>query len=147
LRFNLFTAIHQHRLTLIAFFVIGLLCRSSFPQAPPREKPKLKDFGSSLKKLKWDAQKNQAVNVVQPSPNGNNDDDVIRIETSLVVCDVLITDKQGRPQRNLKATDFAVSEDGIPQEVGLFTLGDNANIPRSIVLIIDYSGEPVPLHQ
>jgi VWFA-related protein len=144
LRFNLFDANHRHRLTLIAFFVIGLLCKSSFPQAPPREKPKLKDFGSSLKKLKWDAQKNQAVNSVQPSPSGNHDDDVIRIETSLVVCDALVTDKQGHPQRNLKATDFAVSEDGVPQDVGLFTLGDNAGISRSIVLIIDYSGSQFP---
>lgn len=143
-RTYLFTAIHQHRLTLIALFVIGLLCSSSFPQAPPRKKPRLKDFGSSLKKLKWDAEKNQAVNNVKPGPNGNNDDDVIRIETSLVVSDVLVTDKQGRPQQNLKATDFAVSEDGVPQEVGLFALGDNANIPRSIVLVIDYSGSQFP---
>jgi len=144
LRFNLFEANHRHRLTLIVFFVIGLLCRSSFPQTPPREKPKLKDFGSSLRKLKWDAQKNQAVYSVQPGPDGNHDDDVVRIETSLVACDVLVTDKQGRPQRNLKPTDFAISEDGVPQEVGLFTLGDNANISRSIVLIIDYSGSQFP---
>ena len=88
MRFNYFEANHRHRLVLIAFFVIGLLCSSSFPQTPPREKPKLKDFGSSLKKLKWDAEKNQTVNNVQPAPDGNHDDDVIRIETSLVVCDV-----------------------------------------------------------
>ena len=134
MRFNLF----------IAFLVIGLLCSSSFPQAPPREKPKLKDFGSSLKKLKWDAEKNQAVNSAQPGANGNHDDDVIRIETSLVVSDVLVTDKEGRPQRHLKPTDFAITEDGVPQEVGLFTLGDKTNIPRSIVLIIDYSGSQFP---
>ena len=135
MRINLFKA---------AFLIVGLLCSSSFPQAPPREKPKLKDFGSSLKKLKWDPQKNQAVNSSQPGPNGNNDDDIIRIETSLVVSDVLVTDNQGRVQRNLKQTDFAISEDGVPQEVGLFTLGDNAKIPRSIVLIIDYSGSQFP---
>ena len=127
-----------------AILLVGLLCSSSFPQSPPREKPKLKDFGSSLKKLKWDAQKNQVVTSVQPSPNGNRDDDVIRIETALVVADVLVTDTQGRPQRNLKATDFAISEDGVPQEVGLFTLGDSARISRSIVLIIDYSGSQFP---
>lgn len=140
MRFNFFKAIHP----LIAFLVIGLLCSSSFTQTPPRERPKLKDFGSSLKKLKWDAQKNQAVSSAQPGSNGNNDDDVIRIETSLVVSDVLVTDKQGRPQQNLKQTDFAISEDGVPQEVGLFTLGENAKIPRSIVLIIDYSGSQFP---
>lgn len=144
MRFNLFKAGHQRRLTPIVFLVIGLLCSSSFPQAPPREKPKLKDFGSSLKKLKWDPEKNQTVSSVQSDLNGGSDDDVIRIETSLVVCDVLVTDKQGRPQRNLKPTDFAISEDDVPQEVGLFTLGDKSNIPRSIVLIIDYSGSQFP---
>jgi VWFA-related protein len=125
-------------------FVISLLCSSSFPQSPQREKPKLKNFGSSLKKLKWDEQKNQAVTDAQPGSNKNDDDDVIRIETALVASDVLVTDKQGHPQLNLKATDFAVSEDGIPQEVGLFTLGDSAKISRSIVLIIDYSGSQFP---
>jgi len=144
LRFNLFKASHQCRLASIVFLIVGLLCSSSFSQAPTREKPKLKDFGSSLRKLKWDPQKNQAVTSVQPSPVSNDDDEVIRIETSLVVCDVLVTDKQGRPQLNLKPGDFAISEDDVPQEVGLFALGDKANIPRSIVLIIDYSGSQFP---
>ena len=144
MHFNRFKASHQRRLTLIAFLVTGLLCGSSFSQAPPREKPKLKDFGSSLRKLKWDAQKNQAVNSGQPGLSGSSDDDVIRIETSLVVSDVLVTDKDGRPQRNLKPSDFAISEDGVPQQVGLFALGDNVNLSRSIVLIIDYSGSQFP---
>ena len=134
----------QYRSTVIGLFVICLLCGSSYPQAPVREKPKLKDFGSSLKKLKWDPQKNQTVSSVDGRRNGSNDDDVIRIETSLVVADVLVTDKQGRPQRNLKPTDFTISEDGVPQQVGLFTLGDDANLSRSIVLIIDYSRSQFP---
>lgn len=135
MRFNLFKS---------ALLVIWLLCSSSYPQTPVREKPKLKDFGSSLKKLKWDPQKNQAVTTADSSRNTNNDDDVIRIETSLVVSDVLVTDKQGRPLRNLKPTDFTITEDGVPQEVGLFTLGDDANLSRSIVLIIDYSRSQFP---
>lgn len=132
------------RFNLVTLLIIALLCSSSLAQTPPREKPKLKDFGSSLKKLKWDAEKNQAVSSAQSSLDGSSDDDVIRIETSLVVSNVLVTDKQGRPQRNLKATDFLVSEDGAPQQVGLFTLGDNANLSRSIVLIIDYSSSQYP---
>src|SRR5262245_27824866 len=135
---------HSPRLTLIALLVIGLLCNSSFPQTPQRERPKLKDFGSSLKKLKWDPQKNQAVTSAPPSTGGTSDDDVVRIETSLVVSDVLVTDKNGRPVRDLKATDFAISEDGVTQQVGLFTLGDDAKLSRSIVLIIDYSRSQFP---
>jgi VWFA-related protein len=124
-----------------ALLVIGLLCVCVFPQTPPREKPKLKDFGSSLKKLKWDPQRKQAVSTAPPTSHGSSDDDVVRIETSLVVCDVSVTDKQGRPQRDLKQTDFAISEDGVPQQVGLFALG---NLSRSVVLIIDYSQSQFP---
>ena len=135
---------HSPRLALPAFIVIGLLCSTSFPQASQRERPKLKDFGSSLKKLKWDPQRKQAVNTTQPSTDGSSDNDVIRIETSLVVNDVLVTDRQGRPIRNLNQNDFAIAEDGIPQQVGLFTLGDDAKLSRSIVLIIDYSRSQFP---
>jgi VWFA-related protein len=69
---------------------------------------------------------------------------VIRIETSLVTSDVLVTDRQGRPVRDLKATDFVVSEDGVPQQIGHFVLGDNVNLSRSIVLVIDYSRSQFP---
>ena len=128
------------RLAISAFLILSLfLCSSA--QSPPREKPKLKDFGASLRKLKWDAQKNEAVDSQQAS---SSDDDVIRIETSLVTSDVLVSDRQGRPVRDLKATDFVVSEDGVPQQIGHFVLGDNVNLSRSIVLIIDYSRSQFP---
>jgi len=143
LLFNLFKTNHQPRLILIAFVVIVLLGRNCFPQTSTREKPKLKDFGSSLKKLKWDPEKNRAVSSSQATLNGSADD-VVRIETALVACDVLVTDRQGRPQRSLKASDFAISEDGVPQQVGLFTLGDSSNLSRSVVLIIDYSRSQFP---
>ena len=130
----------QTLLTISAFLIIGLFT-SSFAQSPSREKPKLKDFGASLRKLKWDAQKNETVTTQQAT---SSDDDVIRIETSLVTSDVLVTDKQGRPVRDLKATDFVVSEDGVPQQIGHFVLGDNANLSRSIVLVIDYSRSQFP---
>ena len=122
----------------------GLLFANSFAQSPAREKPKLNDFGSSLKKLKWDPHKKEAVVSDQANRNSSSDEDVVRIETTLVICDVLVTDKQGRPVRNLKATDFVISEDNVPQQVGHFVLGDNANLARSIVLIIDYSRSQFP---
>jgi VWFA-related protein len=126
---------------IVSVFLTLCLFTVSFSQTPPREKPRLKDFGSSLKKLKWDPEKNETALNQQAS---SNDDDVIRIETSLVTSDVLVTDRQGRPVRNLKATDFAVSEDGVPQQVGHFVLGDSVNLSRSIVLVIDYSRSQFP---
>src|SRR5215213_6302455 len=128
------------RLIVPVFLIIGLFT-NSFSQSPTREKPRLKDFGASLKKLKWDAQKNETVISHQAS---TNDEDVIRIETSLVTSDVLVTDRQGRPIRDLKVTDFAISEDGVLQQVGHFVLGNNVNLSRSIVLIIDYSRSQFP---
>src|SRR6185436_5634495 len=86
-------------------------------------------------------EKNQTIISQQGS---RDDEDVITIETSLVTSDVLVTDKQGRPVRDLKATDFTVSEDGVPQQIGHFVLGDNVNLSRSIVLIIDYSRSQFP---
>lgn len=144
LRLNLAGACRQPLLTLVVGVIVGLLFTNSFAQSPTREKPKLNDFGSSLKKFKWDPRKNEVVISDQASRNGSSDDDVVRIETSLVTCDVLVTDKQGRPVRNLKATDFAISEDGVPQQVGHFVLGDSVSLSRSIVLIIDYSRSQFP---
>ena len=104
------------------------------------EKPKLKDFGSSLKKLKWDPQRNATTDTT----TNTDDDEVIRIETSLVVSELLVLDKQGRPVQGLKESDFLITEEDTPQQVGHFVLGDNRSLPRSIVLIIDYSGSQFP---
>src|SRR6185436_14629453 len=125
------------------FLIVVVLSTSTFAQSQSKEKPTLKDFGFSLKKLKWDPEKKQAVITEQGSHDGT-DDEVIRIETSLVTSDVLVTARQGRPIRNLAATDFEVSEDGASQQVGHFVLGNNLSLPRSIVLIIDYSRSQFP---
>ena len=138
---NSFSQTKTPRAALVSVFLILGFCINSFAQSQQREKPKLKDFGSSLKKLKWDPEKNETVITQRAS---RDDEDVITIETSLVTSDVLVTDKQGRPVRDLKATDFTVSEDGVPQQIGHFVLGDNVNLSRSIVLIIDYSRSQFP---
>ena len=124
----------------VLLVLLLLLPGSGFAQT--REKSKLKDFGSSLKKLKWDPQQN-ATREVGSGPS-SDDDDVIKIETSLVVSQLLVLDKQGRPVQGLTQSDFLITEEGIPQQVGHFILGDNRSLPRSIVLIIDYSGSQFP---
>jgi len=74
----------------------------------------------------------------------SDDEEVVRVDTSLVACDVLVLDKAGRAVRGLSAADFVVTAEGTPQEIGTFSLGDNAMLPRSIVLIIDHSGSQLP---
>jgi VWFA-related protein len=89
-------------------------------------------FGSSLKRRADGVKKDAA-----PA----DEDEVIRVDTSLVMLDILVTDKTGtRPVEGLTKDDFVVTEDGRPQELSFFALGGDAErLPRSIVLIFDRS--------
>ncbi|MGI8786196.1 MAG: VWA domain-containing protein [Pyrinomonadaceae bacterium] len=70
----------------------------------------------------------------------SNDDEVVKIDTSIVINDVQVLDKKGKDVKGLKKKNFVITEDNVPQEIESFALGDDAAIPRSIVLIMDYSG-------
>lgn len=130
--------------------LVGLGCAFGTPPAVgqgARERPKLKDFGDSLERLKWDDKRRVTVETKPrkgKEQERGEEDEVVRVETSLVVCDLLVLDKQGHAIPGLGREDFLISEDGRPQEVGTFALGDNVNVPRSIVLVIDYSGSQLP---
>jgi len=47
-------------------------------------------------------------------------DEVIRVRSNEVRLDVVVKDKKGRPIRDLKASDFEILEDGVPQKVESF---------------------------
>jgi VWFA-related protein len=49
-----------------------------------------------------------------------DDDDVIRITSNLVSLDVIVKDKKGKAINDLKAEDFTVSENGVPQKIDFF---------------------------
>lgn len=136
----------HRKLAVLAISLIAALITSALAQSPvpERQKPKLKDFGSSLKRLKWNPETNTAVRTEPKKRKTTDEDDVVRVETTLVVSDVLVLDKEWRPVLGLMREDFIVTEDGKPQEVGAFALGDDAKIGRSIVLIMDYSGSQLP---
>lgn len=105
------------------------------------EKPENKDFGWSLRKNSTEiGNKNQ----VNKEKKADSNDDVIRVETNLVINDILVFDNAGNSVKGLKKEDFIVFEDENPQQIESFSLGENSNIPRSIVLIIDYSGSMLP---
>lgn len=62
--------------------------------------------------------------------------DTIAIETSEVLLPVTVRDSVGQFAANLKAEDFDVYEDGIPQPISSFTL---KRMPVHVVLLIDTS--------
>ena len=105
-----------------------------------------KDFGSSLKRLKWDPDKGIAVETKDAArPRGSaSDEDVVRVETNLVVCDVQVRNKSGHVVEGLGQNDFVLSEDAQPQHIEHFSLGNDQRVGRSIVLLIDYSGSQSP---
>ncbi len=108
---------------------------------PSELAPRLRNFGSSL---------SRGVNEkagVNGQRSTTDDDDVVRVETDLVVCPVLVVDAQEKIVTGLRLEDFIVREDDKPQEVASFSLGDSKDLPRSIVLIIDYSGSQLPYIQ
>ena len=120
----------------------GLLCGFAAAQFTKRE-----DFGASLKRLQWDEQKQTSVEQKKAKDEAATADDVLKVETTLAIFDMLVLDRQGRALPGFTKDDFVVSEDGKPQEVAAFSLGDGSTIPRSIVLIIDYSGSQLPYLQ
>lgn len=134
------------RLILVVLLSIFLNSNSlSFAQSTgDEEKPRIKNFGWSLKQPPENIQDSQQVKKEKKDDPG---DDVIRVETNLVVNDILVLDKQGRSIKGLSKEDFVVFEDEKPQTVETFSTGDGGDIPRSIVLIMDYSGSMLPFIQ
>src|SRR5580658_10181784 len=80
-----------------------------------------------------------------PPPAQNAPDDkkdlVFSSTTQLVVEDVLIKSKDGKPVLGLKPTDFTITEDGKPQKISIFKfqtlegeLADSASVPGKPVV-------------
>lgn len=72
--------------------------------------------------------------------NGQQDDDVIRVNTDLVVLNVTVTDHAGQYVRALRASDFTVYEDGKPVDASLFASFSLQESPYAAVVLLDSSG-------
>ncbi len=112
------------------------LCAAQTPSASP-ESSMIRNFGQSLEK--YDDQKRKKITNKQKQKETQTDDEVIRVETDLVVHDVLVTDPEGNVITSLNKGDFMVIDDGVPQNIEIFSSGTRPTIPRSIVLVIDIS--------
>jgi VWFA-related protein len=112
-------------------------------QSSDRKPPKKEKFGSSLKRLKWDPNKQAAAESEQDNHKRSREigpGDVIKVETNLVVLDLFVTEQTKlRALTGLGKDDFVVTEDDVTQQISMFSVGANPSLPRSIVLIIDFS--------
>jgi Ca-activated chloride channel homolog len=75
---------------------------------------------------------------------GQNPDDVVRVDTSLVQLNVGVVDRQGRPITDLSRESFRIFEDGAPQTVASF---ETTAAPFSLALLLDVSGSTIGFRQ
>lgn len=75
-------------------------------------------------------------NTAPMSADTPDDGDVIKINTQLVSVPVRVMDKKGLFVAGLSKEDFTVTEDGVKQEIALFS---NENEPFTVALVLDMS--------
>src|SRR5215218_3487272 len=68
------------------------------------------------------------------------DDDVVRVNTDLVVLNVTVTDKAGQYVKGLKASDFKVYEDGVEIKTNMIASFSLQASPYAAVVLLDSSG-------
>lgn len=69
-------------------------------------------------------------------------DEVIKVDTDLVSLDVMASDFEGRPIRNLRQEDFKLYVDGVEQPLAFFQVERRSGEPRplAVVFALDISG-------
>ncbi len=90
-------------------------------------------------KLKQPEQVEQKQQPIVPAPADQKEvgeDDVLKINTTLVTVPVSVMDRSGRFIPNLLRSDFHIYEDGIKQQIAFFA---PVEMPFTVVLLIDTS--------
>ena len=140
--------LHKSTINLISLALcmgIIFISNESVSAQTLKEKSRKKDFGWSLKKFETkpkDSSKDKETNQEKSKRSEVSDDETIRIETNVVVNDVLVVNEKGNAILGLKQSDFIITEDGEPQKIELFSFGENAALARSIVLIFPFIPQP-----
>jgi VWFA-related protein len=127
------------RLTL-AVALVFVLASLSLAQAGRRSSAgdAKKNEQSKPAETKSDAAKSTETESQATETNDVEGDDgeAVKVETNLVTLPVVVSDRGGRYVPDLKAEEFAVSEDGAEQKVSFFA---TVSEPFSVVLLIDTS--------
>jgi Ca-activated chloride channel family protein len=69
-----------------------------------------------------------------------DDDDVVRVNTDLVVLNLTVTDKAGQYVKALKLSDFKIYEDGVEVPANMITSFSLQEAPYAAVVLLDSSG-------
>ena len=132
-------------LSLSALFAVSLNAQTrqrrvlQNPQVPPNDssnpsRPPVLGGATRPAGTKSDGQPTE---VAASGPEEVDAGDVIRVNTTLVTLPVAVMDRDGRYIPNLRKEDFRLWEDGVEQDVAVFSSVDK---PFSVVLMLDTSG-------
>ena len=78
----------------------------------------------------------------QPTPSPSPaSDDTVKVTTSLVQMDVVVTDKDGKVVTGLQPDDFAVTQDGKPQKITNLTYVDSTTSEKTRIETIEQKAE------
>jgi Ca-activated chloride channel family protein len=66
-----------------------------------------------------------------------DEDDIVKVDTSLVSLNVRVIDRANRPVNDVRQEEFKIFEDGVQQQIFSFT---RAEVPISYGLVVDNSG-------
>ncbi|MCA1622461.1 MAG: VWA domain-containing protein [Acidobacteria bacterium] len=80
-----------------------------------------------------------------PPPKIEDDGDIIKVESRLVVVPVSVLDSIGQPVLGLKAQDFRILEENKPQEIA--QVSDAEKVPLEISLLFDVSASTDAMFQ
>ena len=72
------------------------------------------------------------------------DDDPLKIDSSIVRLNVGVVDQHGRSVTDLDRSNFKIFEDGVSQDIIRF---EPSRAPFSVVMILDMSGSTLPMRQ
>ncbi len=72
------------------------------------------------------------------------DDDPVRVDSSIVRLNIGVVDQRGRPITSLDRSNFTIYEDGVKQEISRF---EPTVAPFSVVMILDMSGSTLGFRQ
>jgi Ca-activated chloride channel homolog len=90
------------------------------------------------------AQAGQPQQKPSPAPQEEmlDEEDVLRIDTDLVMVDVTVTDAEGRPVRGLRAEDFKLYEDEEERPIAFVNVERRGGVERpvAVVFAVDVSG-------
>jgi Ca-activated chloride channel homolog len=73
----------------------------------------------------------------ESEPGDDEEVEVLRVSSNLVVVPVSVTDAKGQPVMGLAATDFRLEEEGRAQEIA--QVGDPEQVPLDIAILLDVS--------